>query len=690
MLRTALPAAVLGLASLLLLPASPAAAEEGGPSAEVLAWARETVKRAVAEAPAAEPFPADRDWLNVRRPLTLEGDLRGKVVILDFWCYCCINCMHVLPDLEYLERKYAQEPFAVIGVHSAKFANEKHAANIRAAILRYEIHHPVVNDDDFRIWRSYGARSWPTFAILTPDGKILGALSGEGNREDLDALVQATLEHYRAVQPDLLDAQPLPVRLERGQQAPSQLAYPGKLCIDEARGSLFIADSNHNRIVETDLDGHFRRAFGSGARGLVDGPAGQAQFFRPQGLAVHGGALWVCDTENHAIRRVDLATGAVTTAAGTGAKGDPWKLVKRRGKPDDHGPWPGASTALNSPWDILFVGDTGYIAMAGSHSLWAIDAKTREVRHVAGDLTERRLDSADPFTAAFAQPSGLAWDGTDLYVADSESSAIVRVRPGGAVTTLAGASDDPKDLFHFGDEDGVGKGRRFQHPLAVLFHGGTLYVADTYNHKVKTVDPKTGAVRTLVGASGVPQAGGLPGRRLAEPGGLAVQGERLYIVNTNRHSILRQALDGSWQHALPLVDVPLPVEHAGGSVDGGWPELSGTVYVRGPDVAVRAETTLPIGVRIALPEGWKLTPGAPAAARLEVADVHREAAIEGSEAMLLLPALAAGEHQVTVRLLYYACQDAGTCRVRSVSWKLLVTAGPEGRDALVLSDLFLP
>ena len=126
--------------------------------------------------PQAPQFPKNFEWLNTDQPLALDGNLKGHVVVLDFWTYCCINCMHILPDLEYLEQKYADQPVMVIGVHSAKFETEREAENIRQAIQRYRIHHPVIVDQDFAVWNSFGASAWPTFAIIDSSGETAGSV----------------------------------------------------------------------------------------------------------------------------------------------------------------------------------------------------------------------------------------------------------------------------------------------------------------------------------------------------------------------------------------------------------------------------------------------------------------------------------------------------------------------------------
>src|SRR5215471_1436173 len=152
-------------------------------------------------------------WLNTERSLTL-ADLRGKLVLLDFWTYCCINCMHILPDLKYLEEKYADQPLVVIGVHSAKFENEKDTDNIRNAILRYGIQHPVVVDVNHKLWNAYAVRGWPTVVLVDPAGYVLGSVTGEGHRDDLDRVIMVALAAYKEA--GLLNDQPLPVKLESG------------------------------------------------------------------------------------------------------------------------------------------------------------------------------------------------------------------------------------------------------------------------------------------------------------------------------------------------------------------------------------------------------------------------------------------------------------------------------------------
>ncbi|HKP72278.1 MAG TPA: thioredoxin-like domain-containing protein, partial [Pyrinomonadaceae bacterium] len=309
----------------------------------------------------APDFEGTRGWLNTDKPLSLAA-LKGKVVLLDFWTYGCINCIHIIPDLKRLEAKYPNN-LVVIGVHSAKFENEKETDNIRQIILRYEIEHPVVNDADFTVWQSYAVRAWPTQVLIDPAGYVVGKAEGEGNYEVLDNAITETIAEFR--KRGGLNEQPLKLALERAKVGDMPLAFPGKVLADTVTDRLYVADSNHNRVVVTKLDGTFVETIGTGERGAADGAFARATFHRPQGLALDGEALYVADTENHLIRRVDLRARTVSTVAGTGEQA---RSIER--EPEEHA---ARTVALNSPWDLQLVGRTLYIAMAGPHQIWKLD-----------------------------------------------------------------------------------------------------------------------------------------------------------------------------------------------------------------------------------------------------------------------------------------------------------------------------
>ncbi|KAK9805135.1 hypothetical protein WJX72_001459 [[Myrmecia] bisecta] len=483
-------------------------------------------------------FPQGMQWYNAP-PLKLNRELKGKVVVLDFWTYCCINCMHVLPELAALEAKYQGQPVAVVGVHSAKFDNEKDNEAIRNAVLRYEITHPVCNDTSMSLWRDLGIASWPTLALVSPAGRLIATLPGEGHKQDVDDLIAAALEFYG--EKGLLDATPVPQTLERNKDArlaTSQLRFPGKVATDLAGDRLFIADSNNNRIVITTLDGRFLDQVGGNGPALRDGSYAEAAFKRPQGLAFSPALdkLYVADTENHALRCVDLAARSVRTLAGNGQKGR-----------DYVGGGRGPDQQLNSPWDLQLdhQESTLYIAMAGQHQVWRHDLQSGRSEVFSGDGYERNQNGRNGVSTSWAQPSGLslAPNSQDMWVADSESSAIrsVSLANGGGQAHVGGDPYFSDNLFRFGDKDGVGTEAMLQHPLAVCAtEDGLVYVADSYNHKIKVIDPSTNRITTVAGSG---RAGFADGSRasaqLSEPGGLARGPNGTLLIADTNNSVIR-------------------------------------------------------------------------------------------------------------------------------------------------------
>jgi thiol-disulfide isomerase/thioredoxin len=462
-------------------------------------------------------------WLNTGKPLTLK-DLKGKVVLLDFWTLCCINCIHVFPDLARLEEKFPNE-LVVIGVHSAKFENEKNSESIRKAILRYGLKHPVVNDADQKIWERYQCSSWPTLVLIDPEGNFLGQTSGEGKYELLESVVGKVIDEHRKKK--TLDEKPL--RFDTAQfrdKVDSPLYFPGKVLADAKSDRLFIADSTNHRIVVTDLKGNKIAVAGTGTPGRKDGAFAVAQFDDPQGMAVNGDALYVADRKNHMIRELDLKAKTVKTIAGTG---------QQERDRDEGGP--ALERGLNSPWDLYLAGDRLFIAMAGHHQIWTLDLKEKRLDRFAGMGRENIKDGPHDI-AQFAQPSGLTSDGKNLYVADCEVSAVRKVPMDGQgrVTTLVG-----RGLFEFGDQDGPGrveepsdrdKEAKLQHAIGVQYVDGKVYVADTYNSKIKVIDLKDGSVSTFLGGSKDDKS-----RPFNEPAGLSYANGNLYVADTNAHRI---------------------------------------------------------------------------------------------------------------------------------------------------------
>ncbi len=651
--------------------------------------------------PVANPFPRripspDLDggieWLNTGGEISLK-DLRGKVVLLDFWTFCCINCIHVLPDLAYLEKKFDKE-LVVIGVHSAKFDNEKETGNIRKAILRYEIAHPVINDAKMTVWRKFEVNSWPTIVLIDPEGFYCGAAPGEGNREVLEQAISKVIAYHKSK--GTLDETPVQFALERHKQPPTPLKFPGKILADEAGKRLFVSDSNHNRIVISSLDGKLLDVIGSGEIGRKDGPYDQAQFDHPQGMCLVGNKLYVADTENHLLRAVDLETKIVSTLSGTGKQG--------RMSRDEPLTWELKTTSLNSPWDLYALDGVLYIAMAGPHQMWSHKLGSNAIQPYAGSGREDIMNGTLQ-ESRLAQPSGIASDGSSLFVVDSEGSSIRKIstdkandlsNPTGTVETIAGSSDLPggRCLFEFGDVDGVGERARLQHPLGIVFHDGKLLVADTYNHKIKQIDPETKQCDTWLGTG--KSGTDLNPVQLYEPAGLTVAGDTLFVADTNNHRILavNLASKSTTEFQIAGLEPPKLSDDLETDTDDATSPAAqvATAKVK-PGDAVRVE----IGFK--LPSEYKLSDQLPITYTVKadgdqtVIDAgllgkRTKAKVADGVATIEVPVAKAGQAELIVSLTYGYCRDAtsGVCKIATSTWKIPVEASDDAKpDTLKLT-----
>jgi DNA-binding beta-propeller fold protein YncE len=538
---------------------------------------------------AGDPLDGGAAWLNTAGPITLR-ELRGKVVLLDFWTYCCINCHHVLRDLAKLEEKY-RDALVVIGVHTPKFSAEQDTENIRHKVREYRIRHPVVSDANMTLWNRFGVQSWPTLVLIDPEGNILGSASGEGNYEVLDRVIGETVRKAKAA--GKLDETPVKFFPENEKLDSTPLLFPGKVLADAASNRLFIADTGHNRIVVSGLDGKNPTAIGSGAAGLTDGPFEKAGFNRPQGMVLVDDTLYVADTENHAIRAVDLRAKGVTTVAGDGTQARRDPRLRFSG--------PARDSALNSPWDLARVPGSKvlYIAMAGPHQIWRLDLASATVGVFAGTGREHIGDGpAD--RASFAQPSGIATDGAHLYVADSEGSCVRSIALTGthAVSTLIGEHDLPNVLFSFDDKDGKGTAARLQHCLGLTLGDGKVYIADTYNNKVKVCDPKTRTVRTLLGDAKPGETDNPP--RFYQPGGLSLAGSKLYVADTNNGKVRVIDLAAQTVSTLTLEKLGPPTPPA------RRPAFPNAVKATLARATVAPGSELVVDVTLPIPAGFKL------------------------------------------------------------------------------------
>jgi len=489
-----------------------------------------------------------RRWLGTDGDLTL-ADLRGKVVLLDFWTSCCVNCLHVLDELRPLAEEFP-DTLVVVGVHSPKFAHEAEPAALDAAVERLGVHHPVLDDAQLRTWRAYAARAWPTLVVVDPQGYVVASVTGEGHGPELAVLVRELVAEHAAASTLRRGGAPgttAPATRPRATTTASPLRFPSR-AVALPGGTTLVTDTAHHQLVELrdDLVTEVRR-HGSGARGRQDGPAPTATFADPRGAVLLPGDvarrvgydLVVADTGNHALRGVSLAGGTVRTVAGTG------RQLRRR-----EGGGPALGQDLSSPWDVAWFDGQVVVAMAGVHQLWAFDPVEAVVRVLAGTTAEGLLDGPAE-RAWFAQPSGFAVqptaDGELLWFVDAETSALRTLRRSGIpdravpvvqdvrmanVTAVAGPGYEVRThvgqgLFEFGSTDGPAEGALLQHPLGLaVAPDGAVLVADTYNGSVRRHDPATGEVTTLL-------------RDLAEPCDVLVERDSLVVVEGAGHRLTR-------------------------------------------------------------------------------------------------------------------------------------------------------
>ncbi|MEU2683782.1 NHL domain-containing thioredoxin family protein [Streptomyces hygroscopicus] len=457
-------------------------------------------------------------WLNTGGNALTLADLRGRVVILDFWTFCCVNCLHVLDELRELEEKH-RDTVVIIGVHSPKFVHEAEHQAVVDAVERYEVHHPVLHDPELATWKSYAVRAWPTLVVIDPEGYVVAQHAGEGHAHALETLVgQLEAEHAAKGTLRRGDGPYVPP-----EPVPTELRFPGKALLLPG-GTFLVSDTTRHQLVELAADGEsVVRRIGAGERGLTDGTGELARFSEPQGLALlPDGTVAVADTVNHALRRYDPATGEVTTLAGTGRQW--WQGSPAEG--------PAREVDLSSPWDVAWFADRLWIAMAGVHQLWTYDPAAGTVRAAAGTTNEGLVDGPAE-EAWFAQPSGLAAAGDRLWVADSETSAVRYVERAGdggtddgfAVRTAVGTG-----LFDFGHRDGAAGQALLQHPLGVTaLPDGSVAISDTYNHALRRYDPATGEVTTLA-------------TDLREPSGAVLADDDIVVVESARHRLTRLRL----------------------------------------------------------------------------------------------------------------------------------------------------
>ncbi|RLK60312.1 NHL domain-containing thioredoxin family protein [Actinokineospora cianjurensis] len=578
-----------------------------------------------------------RGWLNTGDKDLHLGDFRGKVLLLDFWTFCCINCLHVLDELRPVEEEF-KDVLVTVGVHSPKFVHEADELALRAAVERYEVHHPVLDDPDLTTWQAYAVKAWPTLVLVDPEGYVVHVAAGEGHAEALKRVIAEVVAEHEAKG-----------TLHRGDgpyvpppPAATELRFPAKATVT-SKGTVLVADTAHHRIVELE-DDTVVATYGTGARGRQDGT--EPTFSEPSAVAVlpeHvrvGYHLVVADTVNHLLRGINTDTGEVTTIAGTG-------LQWRNGPTDG----PGLEIDLTSPWDLVWWEPAQglVIAMAGNHTLGLFDPRTGQVSRFAGTTVEGLHDGpADQ--AFFAQTSGLAVDGDKLWLVDSETSALRWIDADRTVHTAIG-----KGLFDFGHRDGPADRALLQHPLGVtVLADHSVAIADTYNGAIRRYDPATDEVSTL--ATG-----------LAEPSGAVLLDGDLVVVESAAHRLSR----------------PVAAAHL---VDGEAHQ------VRRPPTDIAAGV-LDLAVVFTPPPGQKLDERYGPSTRLEITSSPPELLADGAGVGTDLTrklTVAAGVTEGVLHVVAQAasCDDDGTehaaCHLTRQDWGVPVRVTDTGAHRLPL------
>uniref|UniRef100_A0A1Y1KFP0 Thioredoxin domain-containing protein n=1 Tax=Photinus pyralis TaxID=7054 RepID=A0A1Y1KFP0_PHOPY len=526
--------------------------------------------------PPISDFGNGLEWFNTSEPLSFKTHLRGKVVLLDFFTYCCINCMHLLPELKELEKEFTiEDGLVVVGVHSAKFANEKISANIMAAVQRYGITHPVVNDHKSSMWKSCNVNCWPTLLLIGPQGVPIIMLMGEGNNEDLRLCIRNALEFYKSKK--LISNHKIPLKsvFHYLPESKGPLLFPGKVTYFLDRPTNYeliaISDTGNHRILVINSGGNVIHEIGGNGNGLKDGSFTDARFNSPQGLVFQSSStIFVADTENHAIRKINLDLKTVTTVVGTGEQGNDYK-----------GGNEGPAQLISSPWDVCICKmksststefqEILFIAMAGLHQIWALFLdcmgwwKNRyhienTCSAIAGCGREENKNNHYPFAAAFAQPSGLSLCEKDnvMYVADSESSSVRKIfLADGKVSAVVGGDLNPLNLFSYGDKDGKRHEAKLQHALGVAASKveSVVFVADSYNHKIKRINATDNTISTLHLSNF---------STFNEPGGLCLSTDetKLYVADTNNHAIKVLHVDKDYSVTnVTTLDITFPPAH---------------------------------------------------------------------------------------------------------------------------------
>jgi thiol-disulfide isomerase/thioredoxin len=614
---------------------------------------------------------SSKEWLNVSRDLRM-GDLKNRIVLLDFWTYACVNCMHMIPEIKKLEEEFGDK-LTVVGVHSGKFDNEKEIENIKSAVLKFDINHPVVNDNDSSIWKKFNVSSWPTLILLDPRGNIQKVYIGEGNGVKIHSDIKKLIKKYNPK----ITRSPLPILLEKNKIVDHVLQFPSKVAFAKnfsykniARtNALVVSSTASNKIIIAKLTGEIILEIGSQDGGFEDGKIEDAKFNLPRGLLYRNNVLYVADTGNHALRKIDFANNKVSTIAGDTTRGDIISLTNSAKK-----------TKLASPWDLDFFPDRNniIIANAGTHQLLKYNISKGVISPFAGSGKEGIADGKFP-NNSLAQTGGLSSFGGKLYFVDSETSSLRVADSSGNIKTLIG-----KGLFDFGRKNGEVDKALMQHPVGVTADDTGIYIADTLNHIIRKYNFSTKKISDYSGSVQGSEVGPKKKTSYNAPEDIISILDKFYIADTNNNRILvldRKDRTSEILDLIPQLKMPK---------DGLLEYL--------PNLKKIPSSYVKNGIRIKLvfdlKKGWKINQQAPSFFNLVQIENNKTAtlitrydssAIEHRE--VKLPKLSSKYSYYLQGTVYY-CEDKpnALCLIRSYEQKLDV--GKLGTEEIKIEFIY--
>ncbi|TQM12503.1 hypothetical protein FB548_2443 [Pseudoxanthomonas sp. 3HH-4] len=453
----------------------------------------------------APELPRALQWLNA--PATTLHEQRGRIVALAFVNSASAWCAQRLNDLAVLQARHLGR-LQALAIHVPRFDSERDPHSALKRLRRHGNGLPLAHDADWVAWQRFGVESWPTVLLIDGEGQVQHRVVGADGLAELERHIARLCDGLH-VPPD----DDLRTFREARPEPRMPLCFPAGLVATPDR--LFVADSGHHRVLECNHLGRVIRQFGMGTPDLADGELNHAAFRRPQGLALVRESLYVADTGNHALRRINLPTSTVDTLCGNGRAGEPVEGVVAAPR----------NVALNQPQALVVNNNQIFLAMAGDNRVWSYDLGTREIRARAGSGQLDVRDGSGPM-AAFAQPASLAAVLQTLYVCDAVGSAVRSMQlRGDTVQTLIG-----QGAWTFGAEDGPRDRARLQHPQAIALSpdAPVMWIADSGNGSLRTLRLGGGELTTVA----------LP-RALHGPAGLSVAAGAVWIAETDAHAVLR-------------------------------------------------------------------------------------------------------------------------------------------------------